>query len=138
IQPAELVTLGYRAPTEAFGEFFRGAFGDPGWLSRYRTFLTAEGRPVPSNAALAAIVRRTALVEMLYLRRYAFAKIASERALHERPAAEAREVYRRTHSTAYAFELNKAESQRFLTDADDYSADYARAFALAAMMHEGI
>jgi hypothetical protein len=156
VAPKELVTLGYGAPTEAFGEFFRDAFSDPRWLVRYRAFLTAQGKPAPSDAELAGVLRRTALVEMYFLRRYAFAKIAYELRLHGRPAAEIaaaagllpaeaasgdlRELYRQLFSVAYAFELNEQESQSFRTDVDDtfYSADYSRAFALAGMMHEAV
>jgi hypothetical protein len=157
IEPKELVTLGNGTPSEAFGEFFRGAYSDPHWLVRYRTFLVGEGKPAPSNAELAAVLRRTALVEMLYLRRYAFAKVAYELCLHGRPAgeiapalrllshpdkaaADPRELYRELLSAAYSFELNDEESQRYLTDVDDtfYSADYSRAFVLAGMMHDAI
>jgi peptidase M3-like protein len=155
--PRELVTQGYGAPTEAFGEFFRQAFSDPHWLLRYRAFLEAQGRRSPSNAELAAIQRDLALREMMFLRRYAFAKIAYELRLHGRPAEEIapalallpapdpareslRELYRQLFSVAYAFALDEDESQLYLTDVDDtfYSADYARAFVLAGMMHEGI
>lgn len=157
IAPKELVTLGHGAPGEAFGELFRQAFSDPRWLFRYRAFLVSQGRPAPSNAELAAVLRRTALVEMLYLRRYAFAKIAYELRLHGRPESEIapalallpqhppgpiplRELYRALFSTAYGFPLTAEESQRYRVDVDDtfYSADYARAFALAGMMDEGI
>ena len=57
-----------------------------------------------------------------------------------RPKDDLRELYRQLFSVAYAFELNPDEAQAFLTDVDEtfYSADYARAFALAGMMHEGI
>jgi hypothetical protein len=55
---------------------------------RYRAFLVAEGRTAPSNAELAAILRRGALVEMMYVRRYGFAKIAYELRLHGRPERE--------------------------------------------------
>ena len=154
IEPKELVDLGHGAPSEAFGEFFRQAFSDRRWLLRYRAFLVAQGRPAPSSQELAAVLRRTALVEMTYLRRYAFAKIAYELRLHGRPESEIapalallpekpaslRELYRALFSRAYAFELDDAESQRYRIDADQtfYSADYARCFALAGMMHEGI
>jgi hypothetical protein len=151
------VTEGYGAPSEAFGEFFRHAFSDPRWLVRYRAFLQAQGRRTPVDAELAAIQRGLALREMMYLRRYAFAKIAYELRLHGRPAGQIapalaliaapdkakddlRELYRQLFSVAYAFELNTEEAGLFLTDVDDtfYSADYARAFVLAGMMHEGI
>jgi Peptidase family M3 len=156
ISPKELIDLGYGAPTEAFGEFFRHAFSDPRWLARYRALLLAQGRPQPSDADLAGILRRLALKEMMYLRRYAFAKIAYELRLHGRPAAEIapaasllsapdktsdlRELYRQLFSVAYTFDLTDQESQLFRTDVDDtfYAADYSRAFALAGMMHDGI
>jgi len=157
ILPVELKYLGDSAPTEGFGEFFRHVFSDPRWLSRYRAFLEAQGRPAPSSAELSAILRRLALKEMYYLRRYSFAKIAYELRLHGRPASEItpalallpapdkaaadlRELYRQLFSAAYAFDLNDEESQAYLTDVDDtfYAADYARAFVLAGMMHEGV
>jgi hypothetical protein len=156
VAPQELIVLGYGAPTEAFGEFFRHAFSDPRWLARYKALLAAKGRPQPGNAELSAVLRRLALKEMMYLRRYAFAKTAYELRLHGRPAAEIaaatallpapsrtsdlRELYRQLFSTAYTFELSEEESQLFRTDVDDtfYSADYSRAFVLAGMMHEGI
>jgi hypothetical protein len=156
VTPKELIDLGYGAPTEAFGEFFRHAFSDPRWLARYKSILAAQGRPHPADAELAAVLRRLALKEMMYLRRYAFAKIAYELRLHGRPAAQIapaaallpsagkaddlRELYRQLFSVAYTFELSEQESQLFRTDVDDtfYSADYSRAFVLAGMMHEGI
>lgn len=161
IEPKELITLGHGAPTEAFGEFFRQAFSDPHWLLRYRDFLVAQGKAAPTRAELAAVLRRTALVEMMYLRRYTFAKIAYELRLHGRPlgsiepalallphrdrvkgddADSLRELYRELLSAAYTFELSAEEAERFRTDVDDsfYSADYSRCFALAGMMHEGI
>jgi hypothetical protein len=157
IMPVELKLLGSGAPTEGFGEFFRHAFSDPRWLVRYRAFLKAQGQPVPSDAELGAIERRLAVREMIYLRRYAFAKIAYELRLHGRPASEIapalallpapdqaandlRELYRQLFSAAYAFELNDDEAQAFRSDVDDtfYAADYARAFVLAGMMHEGM
>jgi hypothetical protein len=156
IAPKELIDLGYGAPTEAFGEFFRHVFSDPRWLVRYRALLVAQGRPQPSNVDLSGILRRLALKEMMYLRRYAFAKIAYELRLHGRPAAEIapaaallpgadktadlRELYRQLFSVAYTFELTDQESLLFRTDVDDtfYAADYSRAFALAGMMHDGV
>ena len=154
IEPSELIQLGYGAPSEGFGEFFRHAFSDPRWLTRFRGFLLANGKTAPANAELAAILRRTALIEMYYLRRYAFAKIAYELRLHGRPASEIEpalkllpghpgdlhELYRQLFSVAYGFELSPDDAQVFRTDVDDtfYSADYARAFVLAGLMHEGI
>lgn len=154
IEPSELIHLGYGAPTEGFGEFFRHAFSDPRWLVRFRAFLEANGKAAPTNAELAAILRRTALIEMYYLRRYAYAKIAYELRLHGRPAAQIEpalallpekpanlhDLYRALFSRAYGFALSDDDAQVYLTDVDDtfYSADYARAFVLAGLMHEGI
>lgn len=155
IEPAELKYLGSGAPTEGFGEFFRQAFSDPRWLVRYRDFLQAQRKPAPSRAEMGKILRRLALHEMMYLRRYSFAKIAYELRLHGRPASEIspalqllsspppddlRELYRALFSRAYAFELDAEESQSYLADVDDtfYAAEYSRAFVLAGMMHEGI
>jgi hypothetical protein len=156
VAPKELIDLGYGAPTEAFGEFFRHAFSDPRWLLRYKALLAAQGRPQPSGAELSAVLRRLALKEMMYLRRYAFAKIAYELRLHGRPpdqiatatallaapqkTTDLRELYRQLFSAAYTFELSEDESQLFRTDVDDtfYAADYSRAFVLAGMMHEGV
>jgi len=161
VEPWENKLLGHGAPSEAYGEFFRHAFSDPVFLRRYRDFLVAHGKPAPTNAQLAAVLRRTALIEMYYLRRYAFAKTAYELRLHGRPLSEIqpalallpapdkvraddeaalRELYRQAFSVAYGFTLNDREASRFRVDVDDtfYSADYARAFALAGMMHEAI
>jgi hypothetical protein len=161
VEPWENKLLGHGGPTEAFGEFFRHAFSDPRFLRRYRDFLVAHGKPAPTNAQLAAVLRRTALIEMYYLRRYAFAKIAYELRLHGRPLSEIapalellpapdkvrgsdepslKELYRQAFSVAYGFALNEQEASRFRVDVDDsfYSADYARAFALAGMMHEAM
>ena len=161
VQPWENVLLGHGAPTEAFGEFFRHAFSDPRWLVRFREFRKAEGRAQPSNAELSATLRRTAVIEMLYIRRYAFAKIAYELRLHGRPLTEIapavallphpekvkdgseaslRSLYQQLFSRAYGFPLSEEEASRFRADVDDtfYSADYGRAFALAGMMHEGM
>jgi hypothetical protein len=155
--PHELVLLGYGAPTEGFGEFFRHAFSDPRWLSRYAEFLVKNGKPRPGKAELSAIQRRLALREMNYLRRYAFAKIAYELRLHGRPASEIakalamlpdpdgasrdlRVLYKQLFSVANAFELSDDEAGSFRSDVDDgfYAADYARAFVLAGMMHDGM
>jgi hypothetical protein len=161
VGPAELVTLGPLAPAEAFGELFRHAFADPRFLVRYRAFLAARGRPAPTGAELASVLRRTALVEMMFLRRYAFAKIAYELRLHGRPLEDLgpalallphpdrlqgygdlplRELYRQLFSLASGIELGEDEAARFRADVDDtfQSADYARAFALAGTIGEGL
>jgi len=162
ITPWEAAMLGQsNAPTEAFGEFFRTTFEDPRFLARFKAFLVARGQPALSNAQLAAVMRRSTLQQMNYIRRYAFAKLLYELRLHGRSAsqdgtamallpapdrvrgdddASLRELYGQALSVAYGFTLNEAESARYRSDVDDtfYSADYSRAFALAAMMHDAI
>ena len=51
-----------------------------------------------------------------------------------------RELYGQANSVAFGFTLNADETARFRSDVDDtfYSADYARAFVLAGMMHEAM
>jgi len=156
ILPKELVTQGHSAPTEAFGEFFRHAFSDPRWLVR----TAPSSRPGPAGAGqpgAGSDPARPCLREMMYLRRYAFAKIAYELRLHgrssgadrarARPAARSGPGERRPPRAVppallrrLRFRAEPDEAQAFLTDVDEtfYSADYARAFALAGMMHEGI
>jgi hypothetical protein len=149
------------AASEAFGELFRGAFADPRFLVRYRAFLARAGRPQPTGLELSRVVRRTALAEMACLRRYAFAKLAFELRLHGRPLAELgpalallphpalvqgegeaplRELYRQLFSVASGVELSPDDARRLRADVDDtfYAADYARAFALAAMLHDAL
>lgn len=138
---AELASDGYAAPSEAFGELFRRAFADPGWLRRYRQFLRARNQPVPDDRALAAILRRTALAEMYFIRRYAFAKVAYELRLHGGAAAESLPaLYRQLFSAASGIALDGDDAQLFRTDVDDdfSCADYARAFVLAGMLHDAL
>src|SRR5205823_6387959 len=156
-----LSTMGYGAPGEAFGELFRAAFADPLWLTRYAEALADLGATAPDRAGLASILRHTALLEMYQVRRYAFAKIAYEMRLHggslssiepalallgsregldgDSPGAM-RVLYRALFSRAVGFPLDAEDAERYLADVDpDFaSADYARAFVLAEMMHESI
>jgi hypothetical protein len=161
IKPWENTVLGSIGVSEAFGEFFRLSFEDPRFLERYRAFLVAHGQRAPTNAELAAVMRRTTLMQMYYLRRYAFAKSLYELRLHGRPAsavlaatallpaadratgeddASLRELYGQAFSVAYGISLTAEETSRFRSDVDDtfYSADYARAFVLAGMMHQAM
>jgi hypothetical protein len=154
IAPIELVNLGHGAPSEAFGEFFRYSFSDPHWLKRYADLLRRNGKPAPDAQEMSAIERRLALREMTFLRRYAFAKIAYELYLHGQPPSEIsgalalckgqvsdpKSAYQQLFSVAYGFEVTGEEAQQYLTDVDDtfYSADYARAFVLAGMLHDSM
>lgn len=145
--PRELTELGHLAPSEAFGELFRSALADADYLRR--------ARPGLSPLALAGVLRRAALAEMLQVRRTAFARIAFELRLHGRPASEVsaalallpdaaaaegdlRELYRQLFSVASGVLFTSADAARFLTDVDDtfYAADHARAFALAALLDQ--
>ena len=91
------------------------------------------------------------LYQLFFLRRYAYAKLVYESVLHggsptlwkglyDRPAGDPMAVYRDVFSTAYAVPMDETDALRFRTDVDDtfYSADYARSFALAHLMHEGL
>ncbi len=159
VRAHELVDLGHAAPSEAFGELFRHAFADPHFLIGYRERLRSQGQPAPTNAALASVVRRTALVEMMLVRRYAFSKLAYELALHGRPRSELapalallapaeralsegslRELYRQLFARGSGIALSDQDAARFRADVDDNfaSADYARCFALSAMLDEGL
>ncbi len=91
------------------------------------------------------------LNDFYYLRRYGSAKLVYESVLHggdpaiwkgvwSKPTSDPMQVYRDTFSEAYGFPLGEEDALRFRTDVDDtfYSADYARAFGLADLMHEGL
>ena len=161
VRPPELRTMGYGAPAEAFGELFRAVFTDPLWLARYAQALAELGVHAPGRAGLASILRHTALLEMYQVRRYAFAKVAYEMRLHGSPLSSIepalallgsreglagdspealRALYRALFARAGGFPLDAGDAERYLADVDPTfaSADYARAFALAGMLHEAI
>lgn len=153
----EFQQLGPGVFTEGLGEVFRYAWADPVWLRRYRSFVqahNAEARradPLMSDQDIRDLSRLQLLYQLYYLRRYAYAKLVYESVLHggspalwkglyDRPTGDPMAVYRDVFSTAYAVPMEESDALRFRTDVDDtfYSVDYARAFALAHLMSEGM
>jgi hypothetical protein len=153
----EFQQLGPGVFTEGLGELFRYAWADPVWLGRYRSFVQAHNAsakrndPVMSDQDIRDLARLQLLYQLYYLRRYAYAKLIYETVLHggspalwqglyEGPTSDPMEVYRNVFSTAYAVPMDQNDALRFRTDVDDtfYSVDYARAFALAHLMSEGM
>ena len=153
----EFQQLGPGALTEGLGETFRYAWADPVWLRRYRSFVQAHNAeakrndPLMSDQDIRELARLKLLYQLYYLRRYAYAKLVYESILHggspslwkgiyDRPTGEPKAVYRDLFSTAYAVPLDDSDAMRFRTDVDDtfYSLDYARSFALAHLMSEGM
>ena len=153
----EFQQLGPGALTEGLGETFRYAWADPVWLRRYRSFVQAHNAeakrndPLMSDQDIRELARLKLLYQLYYLRRYAYAKLVYESTLHggspslwkgiyDRPTGEPMAVYRDLFSTAYAVPLDESDALRFRTDVDDtfYSLDYARSFALAHLMSEGM
>ncbi len=153
----EFQQLGPGALTEGLGEVFRYAWADPVWLRRYRSFVQAHNTeakrndPLMSDQEIRELARLQLLYQLYYLRRYAYAKLVYESVLHagspslwkgiyDRPTTDPMAVYREVFSNAYAVPLDESDALRFRTDVDDtfYSLDYARSFALAHLMSEGL
>jgi hypothetical protein len=153
----EFHQLGPNTFTESVGELFRYSWADPVWLKRYRDFVQGYNAsakrsvPVMEEQDVRDLVRLGLFTQLYYLRRYAYAKLVYESVLHggspalwrgvyERPTTDPMQVYREVFSTAYGFPLTEEDALRFRTDVDDtfYSVDYARSFALAHLMHEGM
>jgi len=153
----EFQQLGPLVFTEGLGEVFRYSWADPAWLRRYRSFVQAHDAqvrrsdPLMSDQDIRDLSRLQLLYQLYYLRRYAYAKLVYESVLHggspalwkglyDRPTADPMAVYRDVFSTAYAVPMDESDALRFRTDVDDtfYSVDYARAFALAHLIHEGM
>ncbi|HUM11230.1 MAG TPA: hypothetical protein VLT82_09810 [Myxococcaceae bacterium] len=153
----EFQQLGPLVFTEGLGEVFRYSWADPLWLGRYRSFVQAHNArskrndPLMSDQDIRDLSRLQLLYQLYYLRRYAYAKLVYESVLHggspglwkglyDRPTSDPMAVYRDVFSTAYAVPMDESDALRFRTDVDDtfYSVDYARAFALAHLIHEGM
>jgi hypothetical protein len=153
----EFQQLGPGALTEGLGETFRYAWADPVWLRRYRSFVQAHNAeakrndPLMSDQDIRELSRLQVLYQLYYLRRYAYAKLVYESVLHggspslwkgiyDRPTSDPMTVYRELFSTAYAVPMEESDALRFRTDVDDtfYSLDYARSFALAHLVSEGL
>ncbi|MEW5945272.1 MAG: hypothetical protein AB1742_03650 [bacterium] len=155
----EFQELGNNAVTEAYAIFFENMWGNPGWLNRYRELvrdynrLIAPAGAVPelTDADVGKLLRNRAFWNVYFVRRYNGAKLLYESILHggdesyyrdyyKGQTEDLQEVYRALFSDAYGFALTPADALRFRTDVDAffYSADYARAFFLAAQLEEGL
>ncbi len=161
----EFQQLGSLSLTEAFAELFARAWEDPAWLKRYAGFIRevrrgkhrkgltkglGRVRVRPLGRRLMGYLVRSRLAYNLYLaRRYGWAKLIYEVALeggspklfssvYRGQTADRRKLYRTLFQQAYGYKLNEDDADRYLSDVDPffYSADYARAFMLADILHE--
>jgi hypothetical protein len=123
----EFQQLGNNTVTEAYAFLIEGIVDNPAWLTA-ATKLKGD--------ALSAFVRHAATQKLYMLRRYA-AKVQFETLWHSGKLTEPpAEAYRKILSRAYGFQLTADDAQRYLVDTDDffYSADYFRAWFLAAQL----
>ncbi|MEX2261362.1 MAG: hypothetical protein WD696_05390 [Bryobacteraceae bacterium] len=155
----EYQQLGDYTTTEAYAICFGDMFAEPEYIEHFEKLVRDYNRLHPDRAAplmtpaeKRELIRNRAAASMMFVRRYVYAKLAYESALHEgdpsihepvigrvEPTTEAlEELYGRVMSRAYGVPMTDADTARFLSDVDPffYSADYSRAFILAAQMHE--
>jgi len=119
----EFQQLGDNSATEAYAFLLEGLIDDPLWLA--------------DNAGLTGrklddFVRASAVKKLYLLRRYA-GKLLFELGADTGPAE-----YQAILTRAYGFPVSTGDSRRYLVDRDDflYSADYFRAWFLAAQIEE--
>jgi hypothetical protein len=161
----EFQQLGSYSLTEAFAELFARVWEDPAWLERYGKFIKEVRRGKHKNGLTKGLGRikvrplskklmgylvRSRLAYNLYLaRRYGWAKLIYEVALqggshnlfksvYRGQTSDRRKLYKTLFQQAYGYKLSENDADRYLTDVDPffYSADYARAFMLADILHE--
>ncbi|MHB1844845.1 MAG: gluzincin family metallopeptidase [Deltaproteobacteria bacterium] len=123
----ELQQLGDGAATEAYAFVLEDLVDDPRWL---------EETVGLSGDKLRAYVRGAAVRKLYLLRRYA-GKLRFEIGWHG-GAPEPKRLYREELTRAYGFPVSESDAERYLVDHDDffYSADYFRAWFLAAQIEE--
>ncbi len=124
----EFQQLGSYAVTEAYAFLFEDLLEDPRYLAELGL----------SGELLQHYVHSAAVKKLYMLRRYA-AKVIFERAWHAGdadPAARYAEVF----SRASGFPVTAEDAQQFMVDHDNffYSADYLRAWFLAAQIDEAL
>jgi hypothetical protein len=128
----EFQQLGNATVAEAFGFLFEDRLEDPAYLKELG--MTGE--------LLHGWVKNAAVRKLYMLRRYA-AKVLLEQAWHG-PAplsgAPLRARYRELMQRALGFPVTDEDAARTLTDHDDffYSADYLRAWFLAAQLDQAL
>ncbi len=156
----EYQQLGDNTVTEAYSGLYENLWGDPDWLRSYREYVrsynrfvsTGEKVPLMTDEEIGRLVINRAFWDLYFVRRYAGAKMIYETILHGGDPSvyeglyqndspdDMHETYRVLFSDAYGFDMTPSEALRFRTDVDPffYSADYARSYALAKQMHEGL
>lgn len=153
----EFQQLGNNAVTEGFAMFFEGVWGEYEWLLKYRELVknynrfAAPGKAVPvmTDKDMGMLIRNRVFWDLYMVRRYNGSKLIYETILHGGDPAiykdvykgktdDPHQVYKALFSDAYGFQLTDTEALRYRTDVDAffYSADYARAFLLAAQLNE--
>lgn len=155
----EFQHLGENTSTEAFAIAFGDMFAEPEYIEHYQKLVRDHNRftpddPVPlmTSAEKRELIRSRVASSMMFVRRYVYAKLAYESALHDgdpdiyepvlgsvdHSPAGLEQLYGKLMGRAYGVPMSEADTARFLTDVDSffYSADYSRAFILAAQIHE--
>ncbi len=153
----EFQQLGDNAVTEGFAIFFETVWGEYDWLVRYRELVKEYNRfqkpedrvPLMTDKDMGLLIRNRVFWDVYMVRRYNRAKLIYETILHggspeiyrgvySGQTDDPHKVYQDLFSDAYGFPLTDTEALRYRTDVDSffYSADYARAFMLAAQLNE--
>ncbi len=119
----EFQQLGDNASTEAYAFLMEGLIDNPLWL--------ADNAGI-TGRKLDDFIRSSAVKKLYLLRRYA------GKLLFELDTDSGPEGYRTFLMRAYGFPVTLGDSRRYLVDRDDflYSADYFRAWFLAAQIDE--
>jgi oligoendopeptidase F len=128
----EFQQLGNGTVTEAYAFLFEDLLEDPKYL----------GEVGMTGELLKSYVRSAAVKKLYMLRRYC-AKVIFERAWHAEPPLQGdalKPKYKELLSRAYGFPMTDEDAARVLTDHDDffYSADYLRAWFLAAQVSDAL
>ncbi len=149
--------LGDYAATEAYAGLFEGRFSDPDFLRYYRDFIVEWNKkqpadkkvPVLTDVDIAKLVRFALFNDLYFMRRYGGAKLVYESAYHgddpkwwagiyNGQSTDKREMYRTLFEKAYGFPMEATDSERYLTDIDEflYAVDYVRSFVLATQIDD--
>ena len=123
----EFQQLGSNAVTEGYAYLFEGLVENPIWLKENTTLSDKERRKY----------LRHAVFSNLYMMRRYMSKVIFEVKLHQGDE-DPQKLYQTLMSKGYGFNLTEEESLRYLSDVDPllYSADYAQAFFLQAMLEK--
>jgi len=113
------------------------------------TFFRRKRFPLMNDKDMGSVIRHRLAWDMYLYRRYGWAKLVYESALHgaspsvwkgvySGSISDRRALYKALFSKAYGYALTDDDAQRYLFDVDPffYAADYARAFVLADTLTE--